>query len=564
VPDRVRHILQRFLAIDTPDTDEGKRLFKWALALACLAMALRLIHWVYVQRVWEDALISVLHSENFWRGYGLTHVRPGQAPLHGFTSPLSVLIPMVGDAFHIGWGYRFLKLVSVFGGALTVFYAYAIAVHPKINLPKPAAILAMGYMALEHHQILWGMAGMETQVVTLVLIASMYYLIAGKPIALGISLGFCMLARPDFAFWTVIAGVYVLGTNWRAFPKVVGVACLVYGPWIIFTTAYYGSPIPNTVYAKGLGYYLWWDHPGLSFGEVKREVWDRVSGTYFLNTLFQSLGPSYAGHGTHYRAVIQDGGIVANTMLFLALSGSIAALIRRQFALWPIAFFTLVYSIYYIFFVPTVFGWYIVPFAAATILLCSRGLSAYASLIPQLAYSNRVMTLLVVLYLGGLATLLPLTFHTDRRVQRDVDGGQRKKMAFYLKETTAPEDWIGCEPLGYISYYGQRPVYDWPGLASRQVVQFWRDHPDAWGMYDLFAHFEPGRIVLRPHELNKMPEDDRAWFDENYEQVAEFSVPEETKKSIFLYYCNQDMTFFVFRHKDGTSPSVVPEDDSVG
>ena len=553
--DRIAAALRRFLAIETPASGEGKRLLHWALAFALLAIALRILHGVYVQRVWEDALISVLHSENFWRGMGLTHVRPGQAPLHGSTSPLSVLIPMIGDAFHIGWGYRFLRLVSVFGGGLTVIYTYAIAAHPKINLPKPAAILAMGYVALEHHQILWGMAGMETQVVTLVLIASMYYLIAEKPVALGLSLGLCMLARPDFAFWTVIAGIYVLCTRWRDFPKVVGIACLVYGPWILFTFAYYGSPIPNTVYAKGLGYYLWWDHPGLTYMEVKREVWDRVTGTYFLNTLFQSLGPSYAGHGTHYRAVIQDHGIIANTMLFLALSGSIVALVRRQIALWPIAAFTLVYSLYYIFFVPTVFGWYIVPFAAATILLCGRGLSAWAQLLPSDRLRIPIMTVWSMMYLIGLGALLPLTFHTDKRIQEDVDGGQRKKMALYLKETTLPTDWIGCEALGYISYYSQRPVYDWPGLANREVVQYWRDHPEAQGMFDMFAHFKPRHLVLRPHEIDKIPEHNRAWFEANYVQSEAFVVPDEVKKRIFLYYCNQDMAFFVYQRKDeGEAP----------
>jgi hypothetical protein len=46
----------------------------------------------------------------------MTHFQIGEPPLHGFTSPLSVLVPLVGDVFRVGFGIPFIKVVSAFAG----------------------------------------------------------------------------------------------------------------------------------------------------------------------------------------------------------------------------------------------------------------------------------------------------------------------------------------------------------------------------------------------------------------------------------------------------------------
>jgi hypothetical protein len=43
-----------------------------ALALALLAVTIRLLFWYYTKRTWEDALIALQHAENGARGW-----RPG-------------------------------------------------------------------------------------------------------------------------------------------------------------------------------------------------------------------------------------------------------------------------------------------------------------------------------------------------------------------------------------------------------------------------------------------------------------------------------------------------------
>ena len=100
-------VLARSLHLDDP----------WLVGLMIAAFLLRLFFWVYTRRTWEDALITVLHSENFYHGLGLTHFKiDDPKPLQGFTSPISVLVPLLADRFHVGWGLPFLKLLSLFSG----------------------------------------------------------------------------------------------------------------------------------------------------------------------------------------------------------------------------------------------------------------------------------------------------------------------------------------------------------------------------------------------------------------------------------------------------------------
>ena len=128
-------VLARRLALDEFDAPENQAAVRAGLALAGLAMLLRIVFWAVANRYWEDAFITCLHSENFASGLGLTHVRPGEPPLHGFTSPLSVLVPLVGDMIRVGFGLEFIKLVPS-AAALTVVYTVALGIHPSVRCPR--------------------------------------------------------------------------------------------------------------------------------------------------------------------------------------------------------------------------------------------------------------------------------------------------------------------------------------------------------------------------------------------------------------------------------------------
>mgnify|MGYP000927255692 FL=1 len=547
----MKECLGRWLRIDGLDAPENNTALRFGLFFAFLAVALRFLFWAYTGRTWEDALITVLHSENFVNGLGLTHyLGEGEPPLHGFTSPLSVLVPLIGDLLRVGFGLSFIKIISALAGGLTVLYAMAVAIHPKVKLPTPLAVMVMGYLAFEHHQILWGMAGMETQMATLVLLASLYFAVAERTVPLGITLGLCMLARPDFAFWTAIVGFCLLLFQPRKLAKVTLIALAVYLPWILFATWYYGSPLPNTILAKELGYPKWttWPQFDRTPSYVFRMIWSAVTGSYGHYSVFQPLGPSFAGHGTSHHAIIHDRGMICNFMVLMAVTGAVSALRRRQWAYLPVLLFVSVYAVYYILSVACVFSWYLAPFTAMTLFLSARGIQAAGGLLlrpPRMRAA--AWSLFTAAYLGIFAVLLPTTFSTEKTIQERVENQVRKQVGVFLGHVMEKNEVVGTEPLGYVGYYSRRIVYDWPGLCSRKVVAFSRSHPpEERSLVNMLDFFRPDFIVLRYCEYQNTAAD--TWIDEHYRIIRSFEVPFDRRDPLF-HNANVDTGFFVLARK---------------
>jgi hypothetical protein len=541
--------LAKLFRIEPSDLAKNRPVVVCGLLLALVAIALRLFFWWYTGRVWEDALITVLHSENFVKGLGLSLNNNGEPPVHGFTSPLGVLVPLAGDLLKVGFGLSLIKAVSALAGGLTVLYAMAIAIHPKTRLPGPLAFMVMAYLAIEHHQILWGMAGMETQLVTLILLMSIYYAIAARPVALGVSLGLCMLARPDLAFWTLIVGVYVLFTSRRRFLIVAGVAAAVYAPWVIFTTLYYGSPVPNTIVAKSLGYPLWIHEPTLTMDKIWTVLGLRLGGGYEANSIFQPLGPCFGGHGVYFQAILDDAGAICRIMTILAVIGAISAIWSRQREWWVVVGYFAVYSLYYTFLVPNVFGWYIVPFVAITLLLSARGIEATGKLLPAPSTRPFAFGIIAGLYLAVLTFNLPMTFRTEKQIQEIIENNVRKPLGIYMGQTMRKHETVGSECLGYLAYYSRRQVFDWPGLASRKVVEYNRTHPGGREMVEMFECLRPDFIVLRPSYYNACLGRGYKWLESDYTVIRSFDAPAEEAARIPLVQFNIDRSFLVLERK---------------
>jgi hypothetical protein len=92
----------------------AERRILWAFII--IAVSVRLLYWFYTGRIWEDALITLTPARNLWEGFGLTH-HFSEPRVHSFTSPISVLIPVIGEAF--GQGILLIQICSLFAAAIT-------------------------------------------------------------------------------------------------------------------------------------------------------------------------------------------------------------------------------------------------------------------------------------------------------------------------------------------------------------------------------------------------------------------------------------------------------------
>jgi len=517
----------------------------WLVALMTLAFLLRLIFWVYTRRIWEDALITVLHSENFYHGLGLTHFRfDDPQPLHGFTSPISVLVPLLADRFHVGWGLPFQKLLSLFSGPVAVWFAYRIMRDHLAPLSQAAAVLAAGYVAIEHHQILWGMAGMETELSTAILLASIYFLLSRNLIALAITSGLCLLARPDFVLWTAIAFAVTAYVGYRQKDfkpalKFIAIVSVIYGPWLIFTTLYYGSPIPNTIVAKKLGYVAFWENvssPVMLFFDSIATVIGQVCAP---------LEPVFGGNGTGFIPLV-PGYFIVVLCLVVIVYGFVYELVRRRWSFLPLYAFAAFAIAFLTFAAPSIFGWYTVPVCAVLVLLFAKGM---ADIIHRLPNRSRAWPswILTAAYLAGFALVLPTTFRAEHNIQDLVENRIRIPIGIYLSHTP-PGTTIAGEPLGYIGYYSRRTYYDYPGLCSRKVVRWLQAHryPRVLKTLQVFAYLRPDYLVLRRSEYEKfVKQPDGAFLQGEYRIDREFSVPPDDREKLFHPERNVDLDYLI-------------------
>jgi len=515
---------------------------KVALLIALIAMAARLIFLLYVNRSWEDALINVLHAENFIEGLGLTHYHNGQPPTQGFSSPLNILIPILGEIFAPKFGLLFIKITSIVAGGFAVLYAYAVCKHKDINLPTPLAIIAATYVALEYQQILWGMSGLETQMAVLIFLMTIFYLLdfnEDQTWKLGVMLGLCMLARPDMMMFCMIAGIWVLFRSRNAFIKVTLWALLVYLPWILFATDYYGSFIPNTILAKEAGF----------GGLPLPQNWRDALRLDQILAIFAPLGPVFGGYGTGSQKIFNSN-LITYMGLGFAIVGALVSLTKNS-AVKCLTFFFLAYLIYYLYFVAIIFGWYLPTINVAAVILAMIGVNWVAQFI-NIKRKALILYTIAISYIAIIIFPLPLFFYTEKQIQINIEDGVRKNMGAYLGSVMQDTDKVALEPLGYVAYYSRRDVYDTPGLANRKVVDFYKSVPrDQRNLYQIVFHFKPEFVLLRPGNLTMEYGYflDQPWFKTFYESDKEFKADSDQLEKMWRSSASYDTKFVVFKKR---------------
>lgn len=496
------------------------RLRAWAeidrtvVLLAAIAVLVRLAFWVVTDRVWEDALITVAHARNALAGIGLTH-HPGEPVSHGFTSAVSVLVPLVGEAFVHGSGIFVLKLSSVVAAAATIVVAARIC--RRLDLGRWPTLLVLAYLALDQNQIFYGMAGMETQIAVLVLLFSVDSLIAGGPIRTGISFGVAILTRPDFLLWIGAGTLDLLAREWRRAIVALGVAALVVAPWIVFTILYYGSPVPNTILAKSARF-VSPPPPGLDLlGLVHYGI------QYFADRLFaliRTFTPFFED------TQVIDAPLPLGLALFVAIGTWLLAVLGMV-GTWRIpgwraaVLFAAAFSVYRLVLLPgTYFDWYVPPHTAILVILAAAGINR---LHPAGRLDPRPALAIVLAVV--FAIHLPFTFGLERKYQENIENAVRREVGLELARLMVPGEALATESAGYYEFYSNVTMYDFPGLTSptaRRILQALP--PDRRRMDDMIDALLPAWLALRPDELESLQQRHPTTAD-RYELVETISSP---------------------------------------
>ena len=494
---------------------------------ALLALSLPFAVLGITDHVWEDWFITFRMSENLAEGHGLSY-HPGE-PIHGFTSPLGVLLPalchlLTGRTSWLAslWLFRVLCVMAWAGGGLLLLDAAR-----RAGL-APAARLFLGAAYLvEAKTLTFCTSGMETAFVVLFLALGLRSLVMGvgrDPSAMGLAWAGLQWTRPDGFVLAGALGVGALlfsgprGPTLRGLLRAAFLAALLYGPWLVIATACFGSPIPHTIKAKAL-----------PLGAALLELHVRLPWV-----AYNAYTPPYLGFSN---APAAEGLGLASRLLVLA--ATCVALWPRAPGLTRAAGLVTAITTLYLAFV-SVYPWYLPPVAVAG-LVALAGVVEAGDRGPRRAWTRGVAALVVAL----LAVQLGLTARLLAAQRRLVEDSVRAPVGGWLRRQVAPGERVMLEPLGWIGYFAGARMVDVVGLVSPEVVRLKRAGAN---LDDLVERLHPEWLVLRPDELRILKPSTRA----RYVVAAEYDARPRIRESGLLgaEWLLHDGAFVVLRGLD--------------
>ncbi len=471
-----------------------------------LAAGVALVFALYTNHVWEDYYITYRSSKNLAMGHGLVYNLGDK--LHTFTSPLGVLLPAaasllsgnVSDSAAL-WIFRFMCAAALGGGSVLL-----LILARRHQLKGLASLLLVAGLMSDPKTIDFTINGMETAFLLLFLVYAFWSHLTNGPrqrLHLGAAWAGLMWTRPDsFIYIGLIAIGFWLFNNpqqsgknrsdlFRLFIHAGLVTSALYLPWLLWATAYYGTPIPHTITAKG----------GISEARTLAGVLMTAVQLPYLawfksSSLELTFLPSYYMIGGWPTGLIYGSRLLANLSCLLWLLPFLRSWARTA----SFAFFGAhVYLTYFPYFP---FPWYI----PSTTLLA---LIALSGLIDWLISTNRNASLarntavtIVTLLLASNGWMLVQVARQVEAGQTLVEDGTRRKIGEWLKDQAAPGDTIFMEPLGYIGFFSNLKTYDWPGMSSREMVETRQLVGSNWAT--ILHYLEPDWIVLRPFEVERI------------------------------------------------------------
>jgi hypothetical protein len=168
-------------------------------------------------------------------------------------------------------------------------------------------------------------------------------------------------------------------------------------------------------------------------------------------------------------------------------------------------------------------------------------------------FRRRSIALLQVLGVSVLAATLLLTVCTAYQLriqQREIEDGNRRQIGLWLRRNASSQsDTVFLEPLGYIGFFSQLKMLDWPGICAPEVVAAEKKlHTALWP--ELILELRPDWLVLRWQDVGEMQQTQPLLLTQLYSGVKVFDVSERVAAYRWLPgrgYLTGDQTFVVFK-----------------
>ena len=489
------------------------RLSPWILLL--LAAAAPAVFALSTDNIWEDFFITYRCSLNLVHGDGLVY-EAGRR-VHAFTSPLGVLLPAgfswllhTDDPLKVMDLFRLCSCAALAG-------AWALAA-PRLS-GLAAVALAAGLWLLDPKLAAYATNGMETGILVFFVILWWRVLLDGRTGLAGLALGGLMWTRPDgfvYAGAVVVAAWLFPGTErrlrWSEWLRIAVIAGVIYTPWFVWAWSYYGSPVPNTILAKGT----------------------HLNGLESLQLLLTYPYRYVFGHCVAHDAFLPPyfffGGWPASRWWF----GKALALGAAAVAAWPrcarparVAGLAFVLGGAYLTMAARA-PWYFPAWQVLAYIAVAGGASA----VLEVLHARPVLRTLAA---GGLvATVVAqgvmfVAVSTElREQQRLIEWGLRAPLGRDLARAAAGKKaTVFLEPLGYIGYFSGLSMRDTPGLCAPEVIAIRRAGQTS--MAEIISALQPDWAVLRAGDFLGFSAAARHEFESHYRLWAQYDVRDQVR-----------------------------------
>ena len=525
---------------------------KLIIVFAMAAVLVPLLYILYTGHIWEDFFITFKFSRNLAEGNGLVY-EPG-IRVHGFTSPLGVLLPALcylfsPDRTYAGaiWLFRILFCIPAFvGGGYFIIRIFLNKQNAKqAKVLKIAAVIAAIFYLVETKSVIFSVNGMETALMLLFLAWAFFLLLQGirrKWLLTGIAWGGLMWSRPDSCVYVAALMLTILVFAENRQQSLIGiikaalVTTVVYLPWFAWTWIYYGTPVPHTITAKGsrllsggvLQFLVrWYEHTSWVFAPVYPQFggWPKIIAIFaaFLSIFcfFYWMIPA--------KKIAENN---PDNLAQIAKTGS---------------FFFFLMS-FYLGFMTFPYPWYFPPVAMVGCITITAGTFQLFKRLKdeprRIHYPLFINTVILIL----CAFIFVMTSFQMRIQQNIIENKNRTEIGKWLKNNKKPGDRIFLEPLGYVGYFSEGKMLDYPGLCSPEVVKLLKEKK--LNRATVIPELKPDWLVLRPFEVRELLE--MPFFKRDYELAKEFNIGPELEKMKYIpgrKYLVYDSYFLVIKRK---------------
>ena len=316
------------------------------LLLFLIAVAARLIPG---PRTIDDSYITYRYARNLLAGEGFVY-NPGERVL-GTTTPLYTSLMALAALPSGGVEAPFASLawlINAVADGLTCALLFTMG--RKLGYAWAGLGTALAW-AVAPFSVTFAIGGLETSVYILLLTGMIYAHWQGRHVLAALLACLALFTRPDALILIGLVALDRAGQlfkEWRIArrgggpaPRFPWAEALVFGlptlAWIIFSTVYFGSPLPHSIAAKSVAY--------------------RLSAEEGLIRLLQHYATPFLEHhtfGIYWIAV----GMVLYPFLFLV--GAWQA-VRAAPRLWPFAVYPWLYFVVFAAANPLIFRWYLSP-----------------------------------------------------------------------------------------------------------------------------------------------------------------------------------------------------------